>query len=115
MPYIHDCPARPADYEKDVQGEAGMKPQTIQIDGLDEAAIKRWWNDGKGHGLFGDLNNCSDIVSEALRVGGLPIRRTTLYTTPADIKDKIERILHERRYPPPVPQPAPTPCPDNCR
>ncbi|HBB89106.1 MAG TPA: hypothetical protein DC047_15985 [Blastocatellia bacterium] len=117
LPYLNDCPARAADYDKDVAGEAGMKPLKIQIDDLDEAAIKRWWNDGKGHGDFGDLNNCSDIVSEALRVGGLPVRRTTLATTPSDVKEEIERLLQQRLYPPPIPQPppTPTPCPGKCR
>ena len=114
-PPWNTCPPRPPDYDKDFQGEGGMEPLNIQIDGLDEAAIKRWWNNGKGHGDFGDLNNCSDIVSEALRMGGLPIGRTTLYTTPDYIKDEVERLLHNRRYPPPIPQPAPTPCPRKCR
>jgi RHS repeat-associated protein len=113
VPYINDCPARKADYDKDRE-EEGVDPEKIQIDGLDEAAIKRWWNDGKGHGDFGDLNNCSDIVSEALRVGGLPIRRTTVYTTPDYVKDEVGRLLHDRKYPPPVPKPAPTPCPNKC-
>jgi hypothetical protein len=86
-----------------------MPPAIIQIDGLDEAAIKRWWNDGKGHGDFGDLNNCSDIVSQALRIGGLAVTRTTVFTTPDYVKKEVERLLHERRYPPPIPKPAPEP------
>jgi len=109
------CPARPSDYDRDFEEEGKMPPLEIQIDGLDEAAIKRWWNNGKGHGDWGDLNNCSDIVGEALRIGGLPVRKTTIYTTPDDIKDEIERLLHDRRYPPPIPKPAPTPCPGKCR
>ena len=74
----------------------------------------RWYDPELGR-FMGDLNNCSDIVGEALRIGGLPVRKTTIYTTPDDIKDEIERLLHDRRYPPPIPKPAPTPCPGKCR
>lgn len=115
LPYIHNCPARKADYEKDLEGEDNLAPLEIQIDGLDEAAIKRWWNSGTGHGDFGDLNNCSDVVSEALRIGGLPVRKTKIYTTPEHVKDEIEKLLHDRKYPAPTPRPAPTPCPGKCR
>jgi RHS repeat-associated protein len=114
LPYIHDVPPRlPADYDRD-RDEEGIDPVSVQIDGLDETAIKRWWNEGKGHGDWGDLNNCSDIVGEALRKGGLPVRRSTAFTTPEDIKSEVDRILHDRRYPPPVPQPAPEPCRNKC-
>jgi RHS repeat-associated protein len=111
------CPARPSNYDQDVEGEGNRKPKSIQVDGLDEEAIKRWWDDGKGHGDFSLWNNCSDIVGEALRVGGLPIRKTSVYSTPDYVKDEIERLLHDRQYPPPVPKPAPapTPCRTGCR
>jgi RHS repeat-associated protein len=109
-PLWHDvCPARPADYEQDRAEENGKDPNSIKISGLDQQAIKLWWNNGKGHGGWSLWNNCSDIVSEALRIGGLPIRRTTYYTTPDYVKGEIERLLHERQYPPPVPRPAPMP------
>jgi RHS repeat-associated protein len=115
LPWWNDVPARRADYQKDFEEEASMEPLRIQIDGLDEDAIKRWWNGGKGHGLFGDLNNCSDIVSEALRVGGLPVRRTLIYTKPDDVKGEVERLLHDKQYPPARPQPAPMPCSGKCK
>jgi len=86
-----------------------MDPQSIQIDGLNEAAIKRWWNNGKGHGDFTLFNNCSDIVAEALRVGGLRVSPTTVYTTPIYVKEEVEKRLHDRQYPPPIPKPAPSP------
>lgn len=114
MPWFNDVPPRlPADYDHD-RNEEGIDPVIIQIDGLDEAAIKKWWNKGKGHGDWGDLNNCSDIVGEALRQGGLPVRGSTVVTVPEDIKSEVERILHDKQYPPPVPKPAPEPCRNKC-
>lgn len=116
LPYIHDVPPRlPANYEHDLAQEGGRAPLEIEIDGLDEEAIKKWWNNGRGHGDWGDLNNCADIVGEALRRGGLPVRRTVVYTLPEDIKKEVERLLRERRYPPPVPKPRPEPCRSNCK
>jgi hypothetical protein len=103
----------PADYDRDRE-EEGIDPVIIQVDGLDEAAIKKWWNEGNGHGDWGDLNNCSDIVGEALRKGGLPVRRSTTFTTPEDIKSEVDRTLYDRQYPPPIPKPAPEPCRNKC-
>ena len=114
QPFL-SCASRSSNYDKDVQGEGDRKPQSIQVDGLDEAAIKRWWNNGKGHGDFSIWNNCSDIVGEALRVGGLSVRRTSIYTTPDYIKNETERLLRERRFPPPVAQPPPSPTPPTCK
>ena len=108
QPFKH-CPARSSNYDADVAGEENRTPQTILITGLDEQAIKQWWNDGKGHGDFSLWNNCSDIVSDALRVGGLPIGPTTVYSTPEYVRGEIERLLHERQYPPPVPSSLPRP------
>jgi RHS repeat-associated protein len=62
------CPSRPADEERD-RREQGRNPEKIRIDGLDEAAIKDWWNSGKGHGDWSNYNNCSDIVADALSRG----------------------------------------------
>jgi hypothetical protein len=118
LPYIHDVPPRlPANYDHDRE-EEGEDPVIIQIDGLDEDAIKKWWNNGKGHGDWGDLNNCSDIVGEALRQGGLPVRKPATYSTPEHVKGEVERrmpgFLHDKQYPPPVPKPAPEPCRTKC-
>lgn len=63
-------PARPANYQLDVIGEGGRLPQNIEILGVDTAAIRTWWNNGN-HGNFTSLNNCSTIVTGALRAGGL--------------------------------------------
>jgi RHS repeat-associated protein len=104
------CPARKADFDQDKSDE-GRDPLLIQIDGLNEQAIKDWWNDGKGHGDFSLGNNCSDIVGQALKVGGMPYRTQTLYTTPNDVRSQVDRYMHDRAYPPPVPQPPPTPIP----
>ena len=103
------CPSRQQNYNEDVTGEGGRQPDSIDIEKLDEAAIKRGWNNGKGLGDFSLWNNCADIVGEALRTGGLPIRRTSFYTTPDYIKNEVERLLRERTYPPPMPQPPPLP------
>ena len=109
-PWKH-CPPRPADYDRDFDDEYPRKPEIIVITGLDENAMKRWWNNGKAHGDFRDGNNCSDIVIQALRVGGLPVRNVTgpYFTTPAYVKNEIERVLHDRQYPPPVPSSVPRP------
>jgi RHS repeat-associated protein len=104
------CPSREADYEKD-KADEGRDPFFIHIDGLNERAIKDWWNNGKGHGDFSLMNNCSDIVGQALKVGGMPYRTQSLYTTPDDVKSQVEQYMHNRAYPPPVPQPPPSPVP----
>ncbi len=114
-PLLKHCPARQPNYDKDFEEEGNRKPEVIQVTGLDEAAIKRWWNEGKGHGDFSLWNNCSDTVAEALRVGGLQVRTTTVYTTPDYVKGEIDRLLHDRQYPPPSPRPAPTPCRTGCK
>jgi RHS repeat-associated protein len=107
---LKHCPARESDYEKD-KAEEGRDPLFIQIDGLNEQAMKDWWNNGKGHGDFRLRNNCSDIVSQALTVGGMPYRKQSLYTTPDDVKLQVEQYMHDRAYPPAVPQPPPSPMP----
>ena len=114
---LKHCPAREADYDKD-RAEEGRDPLFIQIDGLNEGAIKDWWNKGKGHGDFSIWNNCSDTVGTALKMGGMPYKGEFIYTTPNDIKaaveeymQQVERQRHDRMYPPPVPQPPPSPTP----
>jgi RHS repeat-associated protein len=107
---LKHCPSRDSDYEKD-RADEGRDPLLIQIDGLNEGAIKDWWNKGKGHGDFSLWNNCSDTVGTALKVGGMPYRAQRVYTTPDDIRSQVEQYMHDRSYPPPVPQPPPSPIP----
>jgi len=77
-PFEH-TPARPPNYALDRSDEGDRDPVNFHMDGLDEAAIERWWNAGQGHGDFSTLNNCSTTVSEALRQGGLTMPRHPVY------------------------------------
>jgi hypothetical protein len=67
-------PIRLRTYDDDVQGENNHTPNhQIQLDGLNETAMKTWWV-----GVTGDLkaqwctlsNNCSTTVANALYNGG---------------------------------------------
>jgi hypothetical protein len=74
-------PFRDRKYEEDVSAESQPPDHIIRIDGLDERAIKDWWQsfgltrDGilyQGPLLSWDTlkRNCSNVVATALRVGG---------------------------------------------
>jgi len=73
-------------YLDDYYGEHQTDSLTFHIDGLDEEKIKKWWNKGKGHGKFSSGNNCADIVTQALRQGGLePWTNNLIWSTPWDV------------------------------
>jgi hypothetical protein len=79
-------PALPRKYFDHYNGERQMDSQTFQIHGLDEAKIKKWWNNGAGHGKFYSGNNCADIVTEALRQGGfVPRTKNLIWCTPEEV------------------------------
>ncbi len=91
---------RDSDYADDLRGEGGRAPLNIHIPGLDERAIEDWWNEGY-LGDFSTLNNCSDVVSEALRQGGMPIPWHFIYQ-PGQVKRDVDIEL-ARRLVSPVP------------
>jgi hypothetical protein len=81
-------------YFDDYNGEHQTDSITFHIDGLDEDKIKKWWNNGKGHGKFSSGNNCSDIVTEALRQGGLPpFAGNLIWSTPEDVVNGVKLTL----------------------
>jgi hypothetical protein len=74
-------PFRNRRYEEDVAAEGQPPDRVIRIDGLEEKAIKDWWQyfgltrDGvlyQGPLMSWDTlrQNCSNVVATALRVGG---------------------------------------------
>lgn len=100
-PYIliDYLPARTANYDLDKKGEQGRKPTVIQLNNLNESAMKKWWNSGKGHGNFTDFNNCSNIASQALRAGGVPIPIHLIYY-PDQVKNDVQHYLTSPHYGP---------------
>ncbi|MCA9582190.1 MAG: RHS repeat-associated core domain-containing protein, partial [Myxococcales bacterium] len=62
----------------DIDGEGGRLPHRVLIDDLDEQAISDWWRK-RHHDNFSVFNNCSDVVSEALREGGKDIPWHAIY------------------------------------
>lgn len=66
------------------------------IPGLNEDAIKKWWNSGQGHGDWCSGNNCADIVEEALRQGGFDVpTENWIWATPYDVLNGVRRTLKE--------------------
>jgi RHS repeat-associated protein len=85
-------------YLDDYNGEHQTDSRTYQIYGLDEAKIKKWWNNGKGHGKFSSGNNCADIVTEALRQGGLvPKTNNLIWSTPQDVWSGTKATVDRHR------------------
>ena len=57
--------------DKDVEGEGGRQPITTAIDGLDEAAMIKWWNAEFPAKTWSLLNiSCAQVAIDALRAGG---------------------------------------------
>ena len=58
--------------EDDIRDEDGQKPTSINVGGLNENAIKKWWMDFKTKETEWRLldQNCSTVVFEALCAGG---------------------------------------------
>jgi len=87
-------------YLDDYNGEHQTDSKTLQIRGLDEGRIKKWWNNGRGHGKFSSGNNCADIVTEALRQGGLvPWTSNVIWSTPYDVWNGTKTTLKLREQP----------------
>jgi RHS repeat-associated protein len=71
----------------------------ISINGLDEKAIKAWWNEFKGNHLWKSLSqNCSTTVSDGLKAGGAKVKLSDIFKqwnliwTPNDIKKYAQAI-----------------------
>ncbi len=65
--------------------------------------MKKWWNNGRGHGKFSTGNSCAAIVTEALRQGGFRPRTTNLiWSTPEDVwlgaKAEVEARKNPKRF-----------------
>jgi len=58
-------------FENDVRDEQQNPDQIIYINGLDEAAIEKWWNDFRKNNKWKTLStNCSFVAAQGLKVGG---------------------------------------------
>lgn len=92
-PYLRPSPARPPDRRLDRLGEDGRPPRNIRVDGLNEAAIRQWWDAYDKE--FSVWNNCSDVTSDALREGGMRIPPHLMYH-PTQVTRDVERLLRVR-------------------
>ena len=65
---------RPPNFDQDLLDE-GFEPIYIPINGLDESAIKEWWESKLESGPYWHnlYNNCSDTVVDALEKGGIDV------------------------------------------
>jgi hypothetical protein len=101
-------PFRNRSFEEDVADEQGPPDHTIPLNGLDERAIKDWW---QAFGLTRDgvlfqgpllpwetlRQNCSNVVAIALRIGGGDryakwSKSWNLVWTPADVREYAQSI-----------------------
>jgi hypothetical protein len=102
-------PFRDRTFADDVEGEKGRQPDhTIRIDGLDEEAIKDWWQSfglsRDGVPFQGPLQswstldrNCSTVVATGLRIGGGDahsdwLKSWNVVWTPKDVLDYAQSI-----------------------
>lgn len=65
-------PMREPSFNQD-QADEEIEPLRLEVDGLDVAKAKAWWDDYRKSGKLyqGATNNCADTVTAALRAGGL--------------------------------------------
>lgn len=90
-------------------GFEGREPDvSIKVSELNENAIENWWNNYSGH--FSSMgNNCSNIVGEALRQGGMNVATGPL-STPGGILNAVSPppyIVVPSPYGPPIYIPNP--------
>jgi len=91
---IYEAPAFPDQtLEKDIEYEGQGPDKVIHIDGLNEAAIKAWWESFHGNPnntrkTFG--RNCSTVVYDALRAGGGPYTFHPIIWTSSDANNYAE-------------------------
>ncbi len=109
-------PVRNRKYEEDVAAEGQNPDHVIRINGLDEQAIKNWWQSlgltrdsalYQGPLLSWDTlkRNCSTVVAKALNVGGGEKyanwnQSWNIIWTPADVlryAASIQRGLHSKQ------------------
>lgn len=88
---IYSAPAIPNQTVQDAADlEERAADEVIHIDGLNEAAIKAWWENFRNNpnnkwSTFG--RNCSTVVYDALRAGGGPLEFHPIIWTPANVLD----------------------------
>jgi hypothetical protein len=101
-------PIRNRTYNQDVTAEGQAPDHSIRIEGLDETAIKDWW---QSFGLMRDgvqfqgpllpwttlTQNCSNVVAIALRLAGGDkyaswMKSWNVVWTPADVLDYAQSI-----------------------
>ena len=113
--YISFFPGKPGqwheNYVQDVQDEDRQATRIWEVEGLDEAAIKNWFGNYKktdpdyvAIGIAEPMNVCSDIVGQALGVGGLDVIkragcRTGGMCTPSNIEDALLEEAKRSQYP----------------
>jgi RHS repeat-associated protein len=82
----------PHTHEQDVVAEDREADRIYEIYGLNEKGIAAWWQ--SANKTWGYTNNCSDIVGNALRAGGLDVLARSgcgkgAFCTPGNIEDAM--------------------------
>jgi RHS repeat-associated protein len=91
--YISLWPDGPhKDYLDDIEAENRQATRIYRVDGLDEASIKRWWDQYKDQAKWKYNNNCADTVAQALyegarRAEAVRLQRQQLYARQYRIRD----------------------------
>src|SRR5579864_4186396 len=88
----------------DIEAEGKKPDEVVQINGLDELAIAKWWTEFKNKMVSGKKpyqgrrRNCSTVAALALMVGGAtqstPQSLHPFYWTPEDVLEYVESIIH---------------------
>jgi RHS repeat-associated protein len=112
--YISFFPGRPGkwhkDYLDDVNDEDRQATRVYEVEGLDEMAIKKWFENYKknlpnyiGIPTSEPMNVCSDVVGQALRAGGLDVIERAgckdAICTPGNIEDALIEEAKRSQYP----------------
>jgi RHS repeat-associated protein len=85
--------------KSDLMSNGGGPVYAFHFDGLDEMAIQNWWDNYKKFvGYSALLNNCTDVVEAALRVGGFEGvgGLWDFIKTPQQLRDRLNEYLDER-------------------
>jgi RHS repeat-associated protein len=90
--YISLFPDGEHDHDKDLAAEGREADRIYEVYGLNEKGIAAWWK--SANKTWGYTNNCSDIVGNALRAGGLDALARSgcgkgAFCTPGNIEDAM--------------------------
>ena len=91
-------PSYAADAHKGQEGEGRGPDVDVYINSLEEAAIKKWWNEFQKNKTWDSYHrNCSSVAMDALMAGGagnlVKPRKNWYYpTSPGDLKNYAQDL-----------------------